>query len=245
LKIKESLASVEQTYEESLNQIETSSALLRNLLYLAEDIKVKSNAEFAYEQREVVYDEAFLKAMERRPEIRQYSAQEEANKKAIEIAKADGRPTIYASWDYYNRSHAVSSVGVNRNWNDHNVVGFTFSWPIFDGWATKAKVEQAIVDLKEAQLMKEKVIKDIALELKNSYISLKNAIVKIKAVESEVAVYQDNLAQINQKYIAGIMSSLDLDDASLKHDIAMFNKKEAIYDYIIAKASLDKAEGGK
>lgn len=243
LKIKESLRTVEQVYQLSLNQVESSQLLLKNLLFLSKNIDIISDAQFAYLPEEVAYEEAYLKSMKSRPEIRQYEAQEAANKNYIEIQKADTRPSIYASWDYYSRSHAA--LGTQRGWNDYNVIGVTVSWPIFDGWAAKARVEQAIVDLKETQLTKEKTRRDIELELKNAYISLKDAIGKIQSTEASVAVYKDNLEGIKQKYQKGIASFLDLDDAQTSYNVASYNKKEAIYDYIIAKASFEKAQGGK
>jgi len=242
LQLRSCLSTVQQAYEASVNQVESSQVLLANLLYLDKDVKINPKAEFIYEPKEVAFDEAFLKAMQARPEIKQYEAQAKADKANIEITKADNRPQIYAAWDYYTRSHA--SATSTKNWNDYNVVGLTFSWPIFDGWATKAKVEQAIVDLKSTQLLKEKTINDVALELKDAYISLKNAIAKIDSVEAEARVYQDNLLSVKEKSEKGITSFLDLDDANLKYGISAFNKKQAIYDYLLAKASFDKAQGG-
>ena len=242
LQLRSCLSTVQQAYEASVNQVESSQVLLANLLYLDKDVKINPAAEFIYEPKEVAFDKAFLKAMQARPEIKQYEAQAKADKANIEITKADNRPQIYASWDYYTRSHA--SATTTKNWNDYNVVGLTFSWPIFDGWATKAKVEQAIVDLKSTQLLKEKTVSDIALELKNAYVSLKDAIAKINSTEADVRVYQDNLLSVKEKSEKGIASFLDLDDANLKYDISAFNKKQAIYDYLLAKASFDKAQGG-
>jgi outer membrane protein TolC len=244
LMIKEALAGVEEAYEASLNQEEAALSLLKNLLYLDEKVDLKPIGEFTYEQREVAYDEGFLKAMNSRPEIRQYEAQSQAAQKAIAIAKADNHPSVYASWDYYSRSHITGLTGATKNWNDYNVLGLTFSWPIFDGWATKAKVEQAIVDLKETQLMKEKTMKDIALELKNAYLELKNALAKIKATQAEIDLYKDTLSVTQEKYKAGIASSLDLEDVSLGYKVSLFNQKLAGYDYILAKAWFDKATGG-
>lgn len=242
LKIEASLSSVEQAYEASINQIESSHALLNNLLYLDKDVKIVPHTIFAYTPEDIAYDKAFLNAMKNRPEIRQYEAQEEQAKKAIEIAKADTRPAIYASWDYYSLSR--TGAGTTKNWNDYNAVGVNVSWPIFDGFAAKQRVDQAIVDLKEAQLAREKLVKDIALELKNAYVSFKDAVGKLQAVESDVTVYNDNLSSVKEKYQQGIASSLDLSDANLKYDIAMFNKNQAIYDYIVSKSNFDKASGG-
>jgi len=242
LKIKSSLDSVKQAYENSLNQIESSQALLNNYLYLDKDVKIIPKGELSYTDEELIYDEALLYALKARPELRQYDAQEKAARKSIDVIKADNRPSVYASWDYYNRSHSAAATG--KNWNDNNIIGVTFSWPIFDGWSTKSKIDQAIIDLKEAQIIKEKAVSDIALEFKNAYLALKNAIVKIDAAESDLKVYKDNLASLSEKFKQGVASSLDLDDAVLRHSISGFNRDSAVYDYIIAKSNLDKAMGG-
>ena len=242
LNIGANLKNVEQAYAVSLSQVESAQALLNNLLYLDKNNRISPVAEFSYIPQEVAYDEGFLKAMSDRPEIKQYEAQIKAAQKAIEIAKAGFRPNIYASWDYYSRSHTSGTA--SKNWNDYNTAGLTFSWPIFDSWSTKAKVEQAIIDLKEAQLLREKTARDISLELKSAYLALKDAILKIKASESELKVYSDYLSSIKDKYAQGISSSLEFGDARIKYEVSEFNQKQAIYDYIIAKESFAKAQGG-
>jgi outer membrane protein TolC len=242
LQVKSSLESVKQAYENSLNQIESSQALLNNYLYLDNDVRVIPAGELSYTEEEIVFDQGLLYALGKRPEIKQYDSQIKASEKSVDIAKSDTRPSVYASWDYYARDHAA--LGTARNWGDNNIIGITFSWPIFDGWATKSKIEQAVVDLKEAQVLREKAASDIALDFKNAYIGLKNAIVKIDATESDLKVYNDNLKSAKEKFKQGIVSSLDMDDAILKQLISMFNRDSAVYDYIIAKSNLDKAMGG-
>ncbi|MBP7088606.1 MAG: TolC family protein [Candidatus Omnitrophica bacterium] len=244
LKIKEALAQVEQAYQAALNQSESALALLKNLLALDKEVNIKAVGQFSFQPKEVSYDEAIIKALANRPEIRQYEAQTQADQKAVEIAKADGRPSIYASWDYYSRSHVASTTSIAKDWNDYNIVGVTFSWPIFDGWQTKAKLEQAIVDLKETQILKDKAIRDIALELKNAYLDLRNTFLKVKSTQVELDLYKDTLSVSKEKYRFGILSYLDLNDAILAYQVSLFNQKQAIYDYIVAKSNFNKATGG-
>jgi outer membrane protein TolC len=241
LKIRSSLDSVTQAYETSLNQIDSSQALLNSYLYLEKDLKVIPKGELFYKEEDIIYDEALLYALRNRPELKQYEAQEKADQKAIEVAKADNRPSIYASWDYYARSNAAA--GTAKNWNDNNVIGITFSWPVFDGWATRSKIEQAIIDLKSTQITKEKAERDIWLEFRNAYLTLKNAIMKIDAMESDLKVYNDNLRSLKKMFKEGIASVLDMDDAILKYSISRFNKMQSVYDYVIAKSNFDKAMG--
>ncbi len=242
LKIKESKANVEYAVNESINQAEAAMVSLRNLLYLDAKADIEPEGELIYEPVEVAFDEVYLEALKSRPELRQYEAQEKADKLGIEITKADNRPSVYASWDYYSRSSAANSA--SRGWQDNQVAGVTFTWPIFDGFATKAKIEQALVTLKETRLLKEKTTTDIASELKTSYLDTENSISKLKAKDQEITLYEDSLKVIENKYKSGIASSLETEDARLGLEVAQFNKKDAVYDYLTAKARLDKAMGG-
>jgi len=244
LQAQASLSSVSQAYEASKTQAEAAGALLNNLLFLDKDVLVVPITEFKFMPRDIAFDQGFLRAMQTRPEIRQFEAQLKADKSAIEVARADGRPEIYVSWDYYGRSHGVTTTVNTRNWNDYNVAGVTLSWPIFDGWKTKALVEQAIVDLKQTQLGKTKLFGDIALEVKNAYLSLKNAIEQIKTSQVDILLYKNNLSTAKDRYSQGLVSLLDNNDAQLKYAVSVFNQQQAVYNYTIAKFNFDKATGG-
>lgn len=243
LRIESSLSNVIQASAAAQSQAEAAAAMLRNLLYLDNEIKITPAAKFTYEPRELAYDTAFLKAMESRPEIRQVEAQRNAALKNMEAAKAGTRPTIYASWDYYARSTVLS--GTAKNPNDYNVIGITVSWPVFDGWLTKAKVEKAVIDLKEAEIVREKTAKDIALDVKTAYLDLKDSIEKMKSASDETAVYKDASEVAKKKFDSGMTSLLDLRDALLSYSIALFNQSQAVYDYKIAQARFDHATGGR
>jgi outer membrane protein TolC len=93
-------------------------------------------------------------------------------------------------------------------------------------------------------LLKQKTTRDIALELKTAYLDLRDAIEKIKSQAKQTAVYKDNLSVFQDKYNAGIVSELDVHDAQVSYDIALFNQIQANYDYVVAKAKFDKATGG-
>jgi len=240
-----SLDDARKVYEVSLNQVEASKELLRNLLYLQESVNVNVVGTFTYTPKEVMFDKALLKAMSDRPEIKQYEAKLRADEHALGMAKAGNLPEVYLTLDSYSGDRFITTTGITTSkWKNYNVLGLNFSWPIFDGFATKAKIEQAIVDLKQTKMLKEKTIQDIVLELKNAYLGLKNSISSLDSAESDIKFYKNNLISIKKKYKEGIASSLDFDDADLKYKLSIFNKQQALYDYIIAKSSLDKAEGG-
>ena len=105
-------------------------------------------------------------------------------------------------------------------------------------------MEQAIVDLKQTQLEKTRLYGNIALEVKNAYLALKNAIEQIKTSQADILLYKNNLSTANDRYAQGLISSLDNHDAQLKYAVAVFNQQQAIYDHTIAKFNFDKSTGG-
>ena len=245
LKAQYSVTESQSLYEESIHQQESVEALLKNILYLEENAAVDVKGDFDYTHREVAVDEAILKALKMRPEIRQYEARINADKAAVEIAKAGNSPEISASFDYYSRSTTSLTFSPSKGWQDYNVIGIGLSWPIFDGWATKYKVEKAISNLRQSQIIQAQGKTDIATQVKESYLSLKSAITKLKPQEEKSKVYADNLKVIQERYKDGIASELDLKDAGLALLISQFNQKQAGYDYLLAKAKLDNSMGAK
>jgi outer membrane protein TolC len=242
ISIESGLSDVWQAYDASLSQRDALQAVLGNLLNLAADARIIPASGFAYEEKELVYDEAFLEAMKKRPEIRQYESGLQASRSSVEAAKAGSRPTVYASWDYYTRSHALAST--SRGWNDYNVIGITVSWPVFDGWLTRAKVEQAVIGLKQAQLNKEKALQAVALDVKTAYLGLKDAIARLRSVQDSLRVSEDTSRAMQEKFDSGIASSLDREDAQLAYSVAKFSQTQALYDYMVAKAGFERARGG-
>lgn len=244
LKLKQSLVLARSQYEESLNQLNSFEELLKNLLFLDSDIKIIPEGKLYYKPREISYKEAFLEALKLRPEIKRIDAELKAQEKSIEIVKSQNRPTIYASWDYFNRSHTTSLGGLSKNRNDYNVISLVFSWPIFDGWQTKARLDEALSDLRKSKITKEKTKKDIEYELKDSYFKLKTSIYKMRASLLDTNVYFENLKTINEKYLNGEVSYLDKFDNKLKYLISRFNYISSIYEYLIAEVNFDRAIGG-
>ncbi len=237
------LSEADSLCEAARNQQELAGELLKSILYIEQNIRLDIEGGFEYQPRELAIDAAILEALSQRQEIRQYEAQMNADKAGIEIAKAANRPTIYGSFDYTSRSTTSLSFSPGKGWQDYNVVGFTMSWPIFDGWLTKAKVEQAISTLKQDEILKDKLKTGIVVEVKDAYLALKSAIARLAPTRMDIDVYKDNLKTIEAKYQEGIASELDLKDAALSLAVSDFNHKEALYDCLVSKARLDRATG--
>ena len=243
LRAKAMLADSLVLYESALNQKESALEVFKNILSLEEKTNVEVKGGFEYAPKEMAIDEAILKALELRPEIKQFASQSMVDQADVEINKSANRPSVYGSFDYYSRSTTSLSFSPGKGWQDYNVIGFTLSWPVFDGFITSRKVEEAISTLKQDTILEGKLKADIAGQVKEAYLGLKTGIAKREPKERYIEVYQDNLKVIQSKYNDGVASTLDLSDARLALALSDFNQKQALYDCLIAKAKLDNAMG--
>ncbi len=244
LRIERSLAAVRAACESSRNQERAAQAALQTVLGLQPQVIVVADGQMTYEEKELAFDEALLEALRSRPEIRQFEAQEKQAAASVVVAKAATRPQITAAWDYYSSSTPVTATSSARAWHDYQVAGITVSWPLFDGWAAKNKVDQALAGLSQSKLLRQKAALDIALEVQTAFLQLRNAIAGIRAAEAEAVLYGDAVAVSAQKYKSGEVSALADDDARLRYEVAQYNRDQALYEYAVAKAAFEKATGG-
>ncbi|HPN56714.1 MAG TPA: TolC family protein, partial [Candidatus Omnitrophota bacterium] len=68
---------------------------------------------------------------------------------------------------------------------------------------------------------------------------------QVKTVQASMAYYDNNYMTAQEKHAKGLLSTLALDDARVSQQVALFNKKQAIYNFIIAKSKFEKATGGE
>jgi outer membrane protein TolC len=237
-------AATEDAYLESLTQVDASRAALNRLLSLDPSVRVVPDGTFEYDPRALAYDEAFAKAITARPEVRENEARVKSQQQAVARARSGSQPAVSASWDYYSRSRNSLGFSPTKGWNDFNVLGLTVSWPVFDGWQTRARVEQETVALRQSELAREKVRQDIALEVRQAHLAVIAAAGSIRASEADIVRYRENLAVAQEKFRLGQVSRVALDDAQLKYVISVFNREQAIFEYLIAKSTLERAAGG-
>lgn len=243
LKAQAAVASEESVYLQVQNQKELAALLLKNILFIEETIAVDIKSDFEYTAREIAVDEAMLKALSLRPEIKQYEAQKQADRMEVEIAKAGNRPSLWGSFDYNSRSTSSLSFSPTKGWQDYNVVGLTMSWPIFDGGLAKSKIEQALSSLRQDTLMQDTLKKDILTHVKEAYLSLKTALGSLPPREKEITLYEDGVRVLEAKYTDGLSSEQELKDSRLALLVSRFNQKQSFYDCLLARAELDNATG--
>jgi len=223
------------------NAVELIKADFKKLLKLKMDdnLEVKDNLTFSPIE---VNEPEFLKiAYLNQPQMLIRALGIDINKWAIQVARASNRPQVNAAANYSYRSNNLNNMinDDHSNWS----AGFTVSVPIFDGFSSKAKVDAAKARYEESRLQKDDTHDQIAVDMRQAILDLKQAKAIIDYTKDNIDEAKEALRISEVSYNIGEGTNLDILDSQVSLSQVEQNLASSIYDYLMAKAFLDKTMG--
>jgi outer membrane protein len=122
-------------------------------------------------------------------------------------------------------------------------VGVTANFPIFNGFGTKAKVDQAKVEEKKAAINIEKTTKLIKLQVKDAVSKLSLALEELKLRDDEIKEYEKALQITQVRYDNGLCTQLELTGAQTAVETSRLNKVTTLNNLMTAMIELEAATG--
>jgi outer membrane protein TolC/DNA-binding XRE family transcriptional regulator len=217
-------------------------AELKKLLSLSQETEIQlRDQKLDYVLIDIKEKEFLKTAYLNKPEMALKALGIDINKWGIAMAKAGWRPQVNASLGLDYRSDNIGDMFNNAHslWN----AGFSLTFPLFDGFSTKAKVDAAKARYKQAVLTKENVADQIAVDVKQACLDLKQAQTIIDSQKDSVFKAQEALRIAIVSYDNGEAKNLDVLDAQVSLGQVQQNLSEGIYDYLMARAELDRTLG--
>lgn len=230
------LANAEQNLTKTENSYNVAVASLLNVLNQTSEAEVVLKDDFGYEKYTQSLEESLAIAQKNRPDIAQADANVRVADGSVSIAEAGNLPTVSLS---ASTGWNDSVLPENENWS----AGVSASWNIFDAGLTKSKVKQADASLVKAKEQAKQVRDSVALEVRQAYLNMQEAEKRIQTTEVAASKAQEDMLIAQEKYKAGVGTNLDVIDAQLALTQARTNRIQALYDYNVSKAKLDKAIG--
>ena len=138
-----------------------------------------------------------------------------------------------------NGSYGGSQPQLNENWS----LGLSLSWSLFDGGGRIARHQEAKANLEGARARVKSTELDIVQNVEQAEIAVEEAQERILAAQTLVASAQENFRLAQGRFDAGVGTILELTDAQLALTQAQNTESQALADYRIALARLDRAVG--
>ncbi|MFH2012341.1 MAG: TolC family protein [Pseudomonadota bacterium] len=198
-------------------------SLVDNLIFVKYDIALEDTLKRAYKQR---------------ADLASVLIKKKAAESSIEISKKDYYPTLSGNAAY---SRAGESLPLEDGWN----LGLTITFPLFSGFSTGYQVDEATANLNLLKANEEVLRQEILLEVQQAYLNLQEAKDRIFVAEITVRQAEENLELANGRYATGIGNPVEVTDAQVAYSSAKTAHIQALYDYKIAQASIEKAIGEK
>jgi outer membrane protein len=158
-------------------------------------------------------------------------------------------------WAWIPNLVAIGSYSVNHYANDFDfykknsqyypttVIGISMGATLFDGLQNFYKKQEARLEILKNKNDLYNLNNALKLELANSKISLKSALLSIQSQKSNLTL-ADEVARVSKiKYQQGVGSSLEVLSAETALKEAQTNYLSALYDAYVAKVNYEKATG--
>jgi outer membrane protein TolC len=183
-------------------------------------------------------DQATETAFSNRQEIQVTQLQLDSANKGISIARAGYIPNLAAT-AAYEKFGEHPDVDFHDSW----ALGLGATWNIFSGGYTTFDVSRATADRNRVNFMLQAQKNQVALEVKNIYLSVEEARARIAVAEQSIAQAQENLRIQKDRYNLQVSTSTDVLDAESLFAQAQMNYITARSDYAKFMAALRSAMG--
>lgn len=176
-------------------------------------------------------------------DLRQFDLQTDMAKKGLEIQKMQLLPTLTSTFNYmYMSQNNDFKMGTYR-WDPYSVVGITLAIPIFNGGQRHNSIKQSEIQLFQLKEQRKDIERGLKLSVKNNLEMMNKSIEQVVATESSVEQAKKGYEITQKRYDTGMGTIVDVNAAALAVTSAELQYRNAIYDYLAAKADLEKTLG--
>ncbi len=136
----------------------------------------------------------------------------------------------------------VGGVGPDT-WYNFSTVGLSLSWNLFTGLQRNYQIQQEKLSLLKIENGFKSLERSIDLEVEQSQKSFENALERLDVQEENMQLAEEILDVTRIKFEEGVGSNLEVIEADNDLTSAQTNYYQALYDAILAKIDLLKAQG--
>jgi outer membrane protein len=231
------------------NAVSLARVALNTAMGIAVNAPTEVKDILAYQQFPMRREELVAEAMRNRPEYRQVKAQADAADATVRQTFRDFFPNLVGSGTYgltgvtgAPAAGSRSTSGFNDYGNEWRV-GLSLNWSIFDGGAKIARYKEAKANLEAAQARVRDTELQVWQSVEQSYLNLGEAEERIGAARKAVESAEENYQLARGRFDAGVANIIELTDAQLALTQAQSTEAQALSDYRIAIANLERALG--
>jgi outer membrane protein TolC len=181
--------------------------------------------------------QALATASQHRAELRAQQRREENARLSASATKLERLPSVSAFANYGDIGTSVYSALPTRS------IGASVKIPIFDGGRRDARRVESASLFRSESIRTADLRDQIELDVRVAIDSLHSADAQVKAAEEGLTLAENEVAQAERRYKAGVSNSVEVTDAQTRLARARDNRINALYNYNLARIDLGTATG--
>ena len=176
-------------------------------------------------------------------DLKQLQLQTEQLRKTLQMRKFDYLPTLSLTGMYQWNAMNNDFKFKNYRWNPYSVIGLSLTIPITAGGDKYYKIKQARISLDQLTIRRDDTKRNLQLAVKQQIDNMKTCVKRFVASQKGVEQAERGYVIAQKRYETGAGTLLELNDSELALTQARLNFNQSIYDYMVAKADLEKVLG--
>ena len=176
--------------------------------------------------------------------LKQLAIQEDMLESALRITKLANVPTLSINAAYlYTALGNDGKFFQGKAWNPYSYAGVQLNIPIFAGLQRRAATRQANLNLSNLKLQRENAERQLQVAVVQSLNNMQTNVKKFSAAAATVGQAKRGYEIAVKRYEVGRGTLVDVDNSQLQLTQAELGRNSAIYNFLVAKISLDKILG--
>lgn len=185
-------------------------------------------------------EEYIAKAVEGRRDLRQAALSERSATEGVKYARGSFYPSLKLDGSYAVREQDPQTTFFQA---DSASATVTLTFPLFEGFLRRAELDEASSKLREAELEKLSLRRDIEVEVRDAYNNLEYFKAVIKSLEKRLSFAEEDYTMVFEQFKYGLATTVDVIDADANLISAQSSLMNARYDSELAILNLKYATG--
>ena len=184
-------------------------------------------------------------AIDKNSDLIQFDLKSKQLDQSLKIQQSAWLPTLGASINYSYNSMGNDVQKIFNGYTNYSAsgAGLSLSVPIFQGGSKYFKFKQIQIQQDELKIQRENLKRSVDLQVINSIDNIKKSIKKIESNKDGLKQAEKALSISQKMYEVGVATYLDLNNTELAYINSGLSYNQSIFDYLSAKADLEKLLG--
>jgi len=236
------LATARSRRSDVANRLQKATVALRDLAGLPPDRPLALRGALEVTAVDLDRDARVTFALANRPEVRRARTVENAAALQGRVAALGNRPQLDVGVMVGVKNGYIPNLNtIKANY----LAGVQVSVPIFDGYLTRNAVEESRARQEAAAARTAAIARDVATEVEQAISDVRTSLEKTETTTLQVRQAEQALEMANTRYAAGVVTNLDVLDATTALAEARLLDVEAHLQFALSRSALERAVGSR